>query len=65
MVTIDAAAPVTADRTAIVTGLAFSWQPDQPWLMTVDAVDYAGLFEHAGNYHIVGTDDYGAKVAFV
>lgn len=65
MVTIDAAAPVTADRTAIVTGLAFSWQPDQPWLMTVDAVDYAGLFEHAGNYHIVGTDDYGAKVVFV
>jgi len=28
-------------------------------------VDYAGLFEHAGNYHIVGTDNYGAKVAFV
>lgn len=48
-----------------MTGLGFSWQPEQPWLMTVDAVDYAGLFEHAGNYHIVGTDNYGAKVAFV
>ena len=63
-VTIEAAEPLTTARPAIVTGLAFSWAPDQAWMMTVDAVDSAALFEYA-NYHVIGTTNYGVGVAFV
>lgn len=62
-VTIDAPEPLTASRDAIITGLAFKWQADGPWLMTVDAVDMGGLFEH-GNYHVVGATAYSAGVCF-
>lgn len=61
-VTIDAT-PLSSARYAIVTGLSFSWSPDQPWTMTADSVDVAALYEY-DNYHIIGTDRYGEKVAF-
>lgn len=63
-VTLSATEPLSADRYGIVTGLSFSFAPNAAWMMTIDAIDTAGLFEHA-NYHIVGTDNYGAKVTFV
>lgn len=63
-VEIDAPEPMTTARNAIITGLSFSWSPDQAWTMTVDAVDSAALFEYS-NYHVIGTHDYGDGVAFV
>jgi hypothetical protein len=63
-VTIDVSEPVTADRTAIVTKLGFSWSPQGPFLMTLEAVDKAGLFEYS-DYHILGTTHYGYGRAFV
>lgn len=56
--------PMTTARAGIITGLSFSWQPDGPFTMALDAVDVDGLFEY-DDYHILGTDDYGDKVAFV
>jgi hypothetical protein len=63
-VTIDVSEPVTADRTAIVTKLGFSWSPQGPFLMTLEAVDKAGLFEYS-DYHVLGTTHYGSGKAFV
>lgn len=56
--------PVTTARDAIVTALAFSWQPEGGFLMNVEAADVAGLFEYT-DYHVLGTDDYGDKRVFV
>lgn len=64
MVTIDTSEPVTDDRSAIITELSFSWQPEGAFLMDVSAVDKAALFEY-DDYHVLGTDDYGAGVCFV
>jgi hypothetical protein len=63
-VTIDVAEPVTSDRYAIVTALSFSWQPESAFLMSVEAVDMAGLFEY-DDYHIIGADKHGEGVAFL
>lgn len=49
---------ITADRFAVITGLSFSWQPRTAFLMQVEAVDVAGLFEY-DNYHVLGSDVYG------
>ena len=56
--------PVTTARDAIVTALAFSWQPEGGFLMNVEAADVAGLFEYT-DYHVLGTDNYGSKRVFV
>lgn len=61
-VTIDAT-PLSSARYAIVTGLSFAWSPTAPWTMTLDSIDVAALYEY-DNYHVIGSDDYGAGVAF-
>lgn len=55
---------MTADRYGIITGLTFNWQPEGAFLMSIEATDVAGLYEYS-DYHIVGTDNYGAKRVFV
>jgi hypothetical protein len=64
MVTIDTSQPITADRYAIITALAFSWQPQGAFTMNVTAVDKAALFEYS-NYHVVATNDYGDGVVYI
>lgn len=56
--------PVTADRYAIIAGLAFSWRPEGAFLMDIEAIDVDGLYEYS-NYHVLGTTKYGEGVAFV
>lgn len=63
-IAVDVAAPVTADRYGVITGLSFSWRPEGGFLMDIDAADVAGLYEYS-DYHVIGTDDYGDGVVFL
>lgn len=56
--------PISDIRYGIITSLSSSWRPDGAYLMDIEAVDVAGLFEYS-NYHILGATNYGAGVAFV
>ena len=60
----DGTNAMTSDRYGIITALTFIWQPEGAFLMTIEAADVAGLFEYS-DYHVLGTDNYGAKRAFV
>lgn len=60
----DSTNPVTTARDAIITALAFNWEPEGGFLMNVEAADVAGLYEYS-DYHVLGTDDYGEGKAFV
>lgn len=55
---------LASSRKAIITGMAFSWQPVGGFLMNIEAVDAAGLFEFGG-YHVLGTHKYGNGRVFV
>ena len=56
--------PISTIRYGIITSLVSSWRPDGAYLMDIEAVDVAGLYEY-DNYHVLGTTNYGAGVAFV
>jgi hypothetical protein len=56
--------PVTTDRYAIITGLSFTWKPEEAYTMAIEAADVAGLYEYS-NYHTLGTDDYAENRVFV
>lgn len=58
-ITITATDPITTSREAIVTKLDFAWQPNARFTMTVEAVDAAGLFQHAA-FFVVGTSLYNS-----
>ena len=57
---------MTADRYGIITGLSFSWQPDGPFVMSIEAADVAGLYEYS-DYHVLGAvaNTYGTNRVFV
>jgi len=58
-ITITATDPITTSRAAIVTKLDFAWQPNGRFTMGVEAVDAAGLFQHA-SFFVVGTSPYNS-----
>jgi len=58
-ITITATDPITTSRAAIVTKLDFAWQPNGRFTMGVEAVDAAGLFQHA-SFFVVGTSLYNS-----
>lgn len=64
-ITITATEPITTSRQAIVTKLDFSWRPEARFVMNVEAVDAAGLFQYS-DFFVVGTNEYyeGGVVMF-
>lgn len=62
-ITITAAQPITTSRTAIITKLSFSFRPDAPFTMSLEAVDTAGLYTYAALFKI-GTSEYGGEYMF-
>lgn len=62
-ITITASQPITTSRTAIITKLAFTWRPDAPFTMTIDAVDTAALYTYAALF-VIGTSEYGGEYIF-
>lgn len=57
-VRINVSAPYTSTRDMIVTGIAMSWRPGDPFLQTLTGVDVLGLYEY-DDYFIIGTSAYG------
>lgn len=57
-VRINVSAPYTSTRDMIVTGIAMSWRPGDPFLQTLTGVDVLGLYEYS-DYFVIGTSAYG------